>query len=117
MLFTLSIWFKRKEHFAGEMQPQMQQEAEIQSTRPHTINCCMSHCAPSPSHLHQYYSQMHGTGDSLVEVAALGLPGASDEGSLTIITRIGQLIWAKFNVLLHSVSLHHCTHNYTQISV
>lgn len=57
----------------------MQQEAEIQSTRAHAINCCVPHYVPSPSHLQQYYSQTHGTGDSLVEVVALYHPGASDE--------------------------------------
>lgn len=59
----------------------MQQEAEIQSTRAQVINCCVSQYVPSPSYLQQYYSQMLGTGDSLVEVAALDLPGASDEVS------------------------------------
>lgn len=59
----------------------MQQEAEIQSTRAHVINCYVSHYFPSPSHLQQCYSQTHGTDGSLVEVAALDLPGASDEVS------------------------------------
>lgn len=115
MLFTLSIWFKRKEHFAGEIQPQMQQEAEIQSTRPHVINCCMSHYVLSPSHLQQYYSQTHGTSDS-------GGGGSIRSSTsfwwnLKIISKLGQVIWAKCNVVLLSVSLHHGTHKYTQISV
>lgn len=59
----------------------MQQEAEIQSTRAHVINFYVFQYFPCPSPLQQYYSQTHGPGDSLVEVAALDLPGASDEVS------------------------------------
>lgn len=112
VLFTLSVWFKRKGHFAGEIQLQLWQEAEIQNTKAHVTNCCVPHYAASIPHSRRYCSQIHDTGDSVAEVSALELTGVGHR----ILNKTGQVILAKTNVML-SLSLHHCTYLYSNCKI
>lgn len=112
LLFTLSVWFKRKGHFAREIQLQLWQEAEIHNTRAHVTNCCVTHYAAFIPHSQRYCTQTHDTGDSVVEVSALEHTGVCH----TIVSKNGQVISAKTNIML-SVSLHHCTYLYSNCKI
>lgn len=111
MLFGLSVWFKRKGHFAGEIQPQPWQGDEIQNTKAHITNYHVSHSTPSIPHLQKYYGQTHDTGGSVVEVSALDLPRVCNTLGTT-----GQIILVKPKKLL-SLSLHHYIYVYTQSAI
>lgn len=115
MLFTLSVWFKRKEHFAGEIQLQLRREAEIPNTKAHVTNCCVSLCSfsspftetlqPASRHLLTRWWRRQ------LEIFR------SFCWNLTALSIIGQVILAKLNVPLLSVSLHHRTRIYTQAAI